>query len=210
MARVLVLSPHPDDEAIGPGGTLRQHAEDGDEIRVIFLTSGENDARKQDPQLTASLREAEAKAAAKILGYDQIEFWRESDGALAVTNELILRLRKLLEDWEPNMIYAPHPAEMHVDHRAACELLKQSLQNSKAVDVWLYEVWTPLQEIDRVVDISDFIDLKIEAIRAHNSQCEMMRFDEAARALNRYRGELHSWPGSGPYAEIFQKFAESK
>ena len=41
MRRVLVISPHPDDDVIGCGGTLRRHVLDGDEVRVIYLTSGE-------------------------------------------------------------------------------------------------------------------------------------------------------------------------
>jgi LmbE family N-acetylglucosaminyl deacetylase len=66
----------------------------------------------------------------------------------------------------------------------------------------MFEVWTPLQRIDRVVDISLHMETKLAAIRAHASQCAVMRFDEAFEALARYRGEMHSWPG-GDYAEIF-------
>jgi LmbE family N-acetylglucosaminyl deacetylase len=206
VARVLVLSPHPDDEAIGAGGTLRQHVENGDEIHVVFLTSGENGVRNQDANVTAAIREREAEAAAKTLGYKGFEFWRERDSALAPTDALCARLKALVEKWQPEAVYAPHEAEMHADHQTAFQLINRLFGEGRIVcpDVWLYEVWTPLQQINRVVDISKFVEVKIEAIRAYKSQCDIMRFDQAARALNRYRGEMHSWPG-GPYAEVFRK-----
>ncbi len=69
----------------------------------------------------------------------------------------------------------------------------------------MYEVWTPLQEMDHIEDISDVIDDKIAAVRAYRTQCNVLRFDDAILGLNRYRGEMHSWPG-GPYAEIFREF----
>jgi LmbE family N-acetylglucosaminyl deacetylase len=67
----------------------------------------------------------------------------------------------------------------------------------------MYEVWTPLQKMDDIIDISPYVSDKVAAIRAHKSQCDIMRFDEAALALNRFRGEMHSWPG-GDYAEVFR------
>jgi len=67
----------------------------------------------------------------------------------------------------------------------------------------MYEVWTPLQSMDHIEDISDVMAAKIEAVRAYRTQCAAMRFDEAVLGLNRYRGEMHSWPG-GDYAEIFR------
>ena len=47
------------------------------------------------------------------------------------------------------------------------------------------------------------METKLAAIRAYASQCRVLRFDDAALGLNRYRGEMHCWPG-GDYAEIFQ------
>jgi LmbE family N-acetylglucosaminyl deacetylase len=68
--------------------------------------------------------------------------------------------------------------------------------------VRFFEIWSPLGDVDEIVDISDVIDEKRRAIRAYRSQCAVMRLDDAFVGLARYRGEMHSWPG-GPYAEVF-------
>jgi LmbE family N-acetylglucosaminyl deacetylase len=208
MKRVLVISPHPDDEAIGPGGTLRRHVEQGDQVEVIFLTSGEKGSRTQPAGELGPVREREAETASKILGYQHLEFWRQPDGAVEATDELVARLARKLKDAQIDIVYVPHEGEMHPDHRATARLVTRAVAslNPNAPRVLMYEVWTPLQQIDHVEDISDQIDTKMNAIRAHKSQCDIMDFVEATRGLNRYRGEMHSWPG-GPYAEVFQHMA---
>ena len=203
--RVLILSPHPDDEAIGCGGTLRWHVEQGDSVQVIFLTSGEHGVRGRDARETSHCREKEAKAAAKVLGYRSLEFWGEPDGAMKLTRPLLRRMKEKLRSWKPGLVYAPHPREMHPDHRATARLIRRAIQETKSsAEVRLYEIWTPLQQIDHVQDISGQMEIKRMAIREHRSQCVIMRFDESALALARYRGEMHSWPG-GAYAEVFAR-----
>jgi LmbE family N-acetylglucosaminyl deacetylase len=211
MAAILVISPHPDDEAIGLGGTLRSHVLKGDSVEVVFLTSGERGIPQADPAATAALRESEAAAAAAILGYTGFDFWRQPDGAVVVTASLVERLRDRLQTRRPNIVYVTHPREMHPDHHAAARLVADAVAASSAPSpaILMYEVWTPLQAIDEVVDISDHIDVKLAAIRAHASQCAIMRFDDAALGLARYRGEMHSWPG-GPHAEVFEKYDPSR
>lgn len=206
MNRVLVISPHPDDEAIGCGGTLRGHAVQGDAVRVVFLTSGEQGGHGRSPEETAGLREEEAHCAAKILGLESCEFWRQRDGALRSTKHLVQRLVALFDDWRPASIYAPHAGESHPDHQAAARLVLRALglrdASSPRPVVRMYEVWTPLQQMDDIIDITPHIDVKLAAVRAYKSQCDAMKFDDAVRGLNRYRGEMHSWPG-GDYAEVF-------
>jgi LmbE family N-acetylglucosaminyl deacetylase len=208
MKRVLVLSPHPDDEAVGCGGALRIHRDEGAVVRAVFLTSGERGGHGRAPAETARLREAEARTAAQILGLDQVDFWRQPDGALRATSRLVSRLRTLLADWQPDMLYVTHEHEMHPDHRAAARLVRRALCEKPPLparpDVRMYEVWTPLQRMDEIVDISPHVETKLAAVRAHKSQCDVLRFDEAVRGLNRYRGEMHSWPG-GDFAEVFAR-----
>ena len=93
---------------------------------------------------------------------------------------------------------------MHPDHRAAPRILRRALATARIArpKVYLFEIWTPLAKMDFIVDISPWIEIKLRAVRAYKSQCSVLRFDEAVAGLNRYRGEMHSWPG-GAYAEVF-------
>lgn len=205
MGKVLVLSPHPDDDVIGCGGTIHQHIALGDRVEVLYLTSGENGDHTKSSMDTMRIREKEAVAAAEILQVSDIEFWREPDGKLGASKKNINRLMQKLMKYNPDVAYVTHMKEDHPDHQAASSMLILSLrklQSGFKPVVWMYEVWTPIQKINRVVDISQYIHLKTQAIQAHQSQCAILRFDEAILGLNRYRGEMHSWPG-GPYAEIF-------
>ena len=203
MKRVLVISPHPDDESIGCGGTLRKHVVEGDEIHVIFLTSGERGGHGRSTDRTLALRERESEAARRILGIGHIEFWREPDAGLRVRPETVTRLAEKIRKWRPDVLYVPHPREMHADHRAAVRLVRAALRGVRRRPiVWMYEVWTPLQRMDRIVDITPFVNVKRRAIRAYRSQCAVMSFDDAILGLNRYRGEMFCWP-EGEYAEVF-------
>jgi len=206
MSRILVLSPHPDDESIGCGGTLLQHVEQGDEVQVIFLTSGEKGGHGRCEKETRARREREAREAARILRIRQFEFWRERDGALRATASAILRLRAKLKQFGPDTIYVTHHHEMHPDHRGAVRLLRAALKTVKEKHpiVFMYEVWTPIQRLHKIVDISPYMERKLRAVRAYRSQCRVVGFVEAVRGLNRYRGEMHSWPG-GDYAEVFTR-----
>ena len=205
MTRVLVVAPHPDDEAIGCGGTLLLHRRQGAELKAVFLTSGEAGGHGRPPDVTASRREAEAARAADLLDIGEIEFWRQPDGGLRITKQTTGRLCRLLRSWKPEIVYVTHPGEMHPDHRAAASLVRRAVSTVRnKLSVRGYEVWTPLGHMDHVVDISDVVSGKRAAIRAYRSQCSVLRFDTATLALNRYRGEMHSWPG-GPFAEVFSE-----
>jgi LmbE family N-acetylglucosaminyl deacetylase len=70
-----------------------------------------------------------------------------------------------------------------------------------------YEVWTPLQQLDEIVDITSYMPRKLNAIAAYKSQTRIMNFEAAALGLARYRGEMHCWPG-GEYAEVFADFSK--
>jgi LmbE family N-acetylglucosaminyl deacetylase len=191
--RILALAPHPDDESIGCGGALLAHLAQRAEVEVVFLTSGEKGGHGRSESETIRVREQEARAAAEILRVRGIEFWRLPDGALRPTHAAVERLRRKINRFKPDIIYVTHDREMHPDHRAAVRLLRRALAVTKIKpDVLGYEVWTPIQKLSEIVDISPFMERKLRAVRAHRSQCAVVG------------GEMHSWPG-GDYAEVFTR-----
>lgn len=208
MKNVLVISPHPDDEAIGCGGTICSHIAEGDSVEVIFLTSGEKGGHGRTEEETIMVREQEIKDAAAILKLNHTECWREPDGNFKATANNISRLIEKIITANVEIIYVTHEQEEHPDHVAAAVLVKQAIDqlpaNILAPTVWMYEVWTPIQRMDHIVDISAYVETKRKAVLAYKSQCDVLAFDEAILGLNRYRGEMHSWPG-GNYAEVFKK-----
>lgn len=217
MKCFLVISPHPDDESIGCGGTLRKHVVAGDLVHVIFLTSGEKGGHGRPAAETIRIREKESRRAAKILGIQEIEDWHLPDGAVKPTRAAVIKLRAQLRKFRPHIIYVPHDHEMHPDHLGAVRLLEASLQaasRKQRAKAWtptvlMFEVWTPLQRMDHIEDISEHIETKLAAIRAYKSQCAVVDFAEAFRGLAPYRGEMHCWP-EGEYAAVFAELRGTK
>jgi LmbE family N-acetylglucosaminyl deacetylase len=151
------------------------------------------------------IREGEAREAAKILGLADLSFLRRSDWFVGEDIKGAAEaLRPIFERERPELIYLPHPAEWHPDHKAALLLVRTALLGTAfpAPVLRTYEVWTPLTEYDVVQNVSSVMDDKLRAIRAHQSQlggeCD---YERAATGLNQYRGAL---AGRCAYAEVFQ------
>jgi len=205
--RVLVIAPHPDDEAIGCGGAICLHRQRGDAVRVVFLTSGELGLKHLPREQAWQVREEEARAAAAVLGLTGLTFLRLPDWFLGDgVAEAAAALRPTVERWAPQLVYLPHPQEAHPDHRVALPILRAALRDAAARPPALrgYEVWTPLAEYDHVEDITGVMRRKLRAVRCYASQTAHFRYDRAIRGLGQYRGVLAA---RCRYAEVFQSGA---
>lgn len=201
---VLVIAPHPDDEAIGCGGTLCKHVRDGDRVVAVFLTSGELGLKQFAREKAWSIREKEARNAAKILGLAGTIFLRGPDWMIgSKTSEIAKLLQVVLQRESPGLIYVPHPLEWHPDHAAAIRIVRAALKGGGVTTPTLrgYEVWTPLSEFDHVEDITPVMPQKLRALRAHRSQLAEFDYVRAVRGLNEYRGALAA---KSRFAEVFQ------
>jgi LmbE family N-acetylglucosaminyl deacetylase len=201
---VLVIAPHPDDESIGCGGSICRHADAGDHVAAVFLTSGELGLKKLSREAAWQIREAEAHTAAKILGIIATHFLRQPDWTLVDSlDAAAAALAPILSSERPELIYFPHAAEWHPDHKVAGVVLRRALSAAGIAlpELRTYEVWTPLPQYEVVVDITAVMPRKLQAIRAHASQFHEIDYARAAEGLNAYRGAIASRTA---FAEVFQ------
>jgi LmbE family N-acetylglucosaminyl deacetylase len=207
---VLVIAPHPDDEVIGCGGVIRLRVERGERVAVAFLTSGELGLKHLPRAKAWKIREAEARRAAKILGFKKLYFlhqpdWMLRDHAAAVSQ----RLKSVLKAERPGVVYLPHQKDGHPDHKCTLPILRAALKHCPNLkpELFAYESWTPLAVHDVVVDISQTMPTKLHALRVHRSQLDEFDYVKAVMGLNQFRGAL---AGKCRFAEVFQTLSLSK
>lgn len=215
---VLVFAPHMDDEVLGCGGTLHRHVLCGAHVTVVYMTDGRKGG---DPEIyrrgltkeaLASLESAlvvqrkwEARRAAEIIGIQQQIFLDYPDGGLRVSQQMVQQLRTILHEDQPTFIYLPSILDIHPDHRATNRCVYAATKNDAfgkgfAPIYREYEVWTPVLS-NRIVDISDVVDVKQKAIEQFDSQLAQTNYLRTQLALNAYRSLYFSQGHS--YAEAF-------
>lgn len=200
---VLVVAPHPDDEALGCGGAVCRHVDRGDRVTAVFLTSGELGLKQLPREKARRIREAEARKSAAILGLAGLAFLRLPDWFVGERLRAAApKLRAVLRRERPELVYLPHPGEWHPDHQAALPLVRAALRGLRGLQPTLrgYEIWTPLGAHDHVEDISRVMRRKLKAVRAHRSQVEDWDYLRGITGLNQYRGVI---AGRCRYAEVF-------
>ncbi|MFH8344353.1 PIG-L deacetylase family protein [Streptomyces sp. NPDC018045] len=210
---VLVVSPHPDDDVIGCGGSIAKHVANGARVTVVIVIGRERSAH--DDAVSDAEFDAETEQAAKALGVHRCVRLEEPSRDFALTRRVHLALVRVLREVRPQVVYAPHDNDDDVEHRMVHQLTTEALWMAQsaffqeagaepmpAPDLVLgYEVWAPLARFQYAEDIGAHIDTKVEAMRAYRSQLRHAAWDEGIRGLAAYRGAVTA--GSG-HAEVFQ------
>lgn len=207
MNKVLVIAPHADDEVLGCGATIAKHVANGDQVFIIIATN----ASIEDPILfTKKILDQvrnEALVAHKILGVKDTYFLDFPAPALNAFPEykISIELSKLFKDIKPNILYIPHPGDIHQDHKAIyrAALVSSRPQADYTIkSIYCYETlseteWTPMNESyfkpNFFVDVSKCFKKKIEAMKCFESQLKEFphsRSLEALDALATYRGSI--------------------
>jgi LmbE family N-acetylglucosaminyl deacetylase len=220
---VLSITAHPDDAEFSCIGTLARWAKLGSKVVLVLCTSG--DAGIEEPGMTRArateIREAESLAAAKIAGVQEVVFLRYPDGMLEATMELRRKLVREIRCHKPEVVLTGDPTIVwasedyinHPDHRAAAlaavdavfpaagnpmmypEMEAEGILPHRPRKVYVHS-WSGASEY---INITDTIDIKVAALKAHVSQ--MKGWDPTE--------SIHTWAkeaGRGKEMEYAESF----
>lgn len=178
---ILAIGVHPDDIELSCGGTILKHIALGKKCGIVDLTSGELGTRG-----SGELRLVEAANAAKILGVSVRDNLGMADGFFKNDKEHQLEIIKKIREYQPEIILCNAASDRHPDHGRASALVSEACFYSglMRIETQLNSVnqkaWRPkavyhyIQDRqlkpDFVIDITAFVEKKMEAIQAFKSQ----------------------------------------
>lgn len=186
---ILAIGVHPDDVELGCSGVILKHISLGQQVGILHLTQGELGTRG-----TKEMRAQEAADAARILGVAVLEKLSFADGFFKNDREHQIQLIEVLRKYRPDIVLANALDDRHPDHGRAGWLVEDAcfLSGLRMIetrhDGKPQEAWRPKaiyhyiqayeHRPDIVVDISDFLEKKMEAVRAYKSQFYNPHSDE--------------------------------
>jgi bacillithiol biosynthesis deacetylase BshB1 len=178
---ILAFGVHPDDVELGCAGTIMAAIDQGKKVGIVDLTRGELGTRG-----TPTTRTQEAAAAAKIMGVDVRENLDMADGFFANDEAHQRKIIALIRKYQPDIILANAPEDRHPDHGRSAKLVSDAaflsgLRKIETVhDGASQQAWRPAYTFhyiqDRfiqpsfVIDITKYMDRKIEAVLAYGTQ----------------------------------------
>ena len=205
MKKILVVAPHPDDEMIGVGGTIIKNIAEGNEVYVVIVTKGMSPLF--DPAIIEKTR-GEARRCHKKIGIKKTYFLDFPSTMLDTTPKYKLNgaIFDVMKEVMPTEVYIPYSGDMHFDHGIVAEAAMVAMRPKYSFapeKIYIYETlsetgWNTPEENKKFspnvfVDISKYIDQKLDVISIYESQFEEFpatRSIQAVHALAEYRGVL--------------------
>jgi len=179
---ILAIGAHPDDIELSASGTLFRHIDMGYSVALCDLTQGELGTRGSGP-----LRLQEAEAAKKIIGAVARENLGMKDGFFLHNEENMMKIIRVIRKYQPEIVLANAIHDRHPDHGKASKLISDACFFAGLIKIqtedesgYTQQPWRPkavyhyIQDrnikADLVVDITSYMDKKIESIMAYGSQ----------------------------------------
>lgn len=173
---LLVISAHPDDAEISAGGTILKMVKDGRSVAVVDMTQGEMGSRGSGP-----LRLVEAEEAAKQMGVVARENMGLADVFFTHSPDNIRQLIEIIRKYRPKIVFTNSLYDRHPDHAKAAKMVADACFYSGLRKIeTTHPAWRPqaiyhfnqdyMNKPDFVVDITGYLDQKIEVLKCFGSQ----------------------------------------
>lgn len=208
--KVLVLAPHSDDETLGCGATIAKHANRGDDVRVCILTAIDFDHPVLKPNKEDIRRETYEAMSILGLGRERVIFkdlpnLLLPDMPLHEVNRVV---SEVIFEVKPEILYIPFMYDLHQDHRSVAYAAQVAARTCTEVgrnirEIYMYETlsethWNAAQleggfQPNVYNDVTGFMKLKLDAVRAYKSQLKEfpnVRCVEALESLAILRGGI--------------------
>lgn len=180
----IVFAPHADDETFGMGATIELAVRAGIEVHVVVVTDGALGGAEEHDTLIAT-RQAEARAAASVLGVSAVHFMGQADRGLANTFTLQAKVAQLIRSTGSKTVFFPGPLELHPDHRTCALLVWDACRglNDPDLVVVSYEI-TVQNPVNCLVDITAGQSVKHQALQVYLSQLGENNYADIVKGLN--------------------------
>ena len=188
---ILVITAHPDDAEFGVAGTVARWTREGKQVVYVVCTNGDKGTsdRSLKPEQLAEIRKKEQEAAAKVLGVREVRFLGYPDQELEDTSEFRKELVRMIRIYRPKIVVTSDPYRRYLwhrdhriagqvtldavfpysrDHLAYPDLLEEGLEPHNVDEIWFWAA----EDINYRSDITDTFDIKIEALKCHESQVQ--------------------------------------
>ncbi len=172
--KIVCVGGHPDDPESGCGGTLAKFALAGNDVTIIYLTTGEAGIEGKSHNEAAAIRKQESTNACKILNAKPV-FAGQVDGNTIMNNDWVNKMLKLISAEKPDIVFTHWPLDSHKDHQIASLLTVQSwMRIQHKWPLYFFEVCAGEQTVTfhptDYIDITDTQEQKKKALYCHVSQ----------------------------------------
>ncbi|MEM2258859.1 MAG: PIG-L deacetylase family protein [Candidatus Thermoplasmatota archaeon] len=172
--KVLAIGAHPDDIELGLGGCLAKHVQEGDNVYILIFSRGEKGVRNDKIKNKGKMREVETKKALKFLGVkeENIKILGLPDGGIKSDERVTREVDAHIKEINPDVIYTHFFEDDHLDHVNVSLITLHA--GRKVKNVLFYESPSTRASFspNYFVDISEYVQKKVEALKRHRTQKE--------------------------------------
>ena len=202
--KILVISPHPDDETLGCGGTILKHKNMGDKIHWLIITN--IDVKNGWNKDIIEKRQKEIKTVAEMYGFEKtfkLDYPTAKLDTIPI-QEIIKSISKVILEIEPEIIYLPNRSDVHTDHQITFKAAYSCTKNFRYPFIKKILMYEALSETEFsptlpenifipnvFVDITNYFDRKLEIFKIYKSEIMKKPFPrslEVIEAFDKCRG----------------------